>query len=223
MTNSMLDPGLRNQLLSLSTPLIADARVRLGWPQSHPEFTIRPVVPFSRMVGSAVTVLLEEGDDEAGLQPMLQAYESASGTSFSIMVIQVPAALHSNGIFGEGAATLARRYGFVGALIDGAVRDTHELQQMQFPAFSRTIAPGYIVGKCSAVAVGEPVKIGGQTIHSGDIIMGDNDGVIVIRPEELLEVVAKAQAIKEWEERFHRSIAEGRSVEETSKLAGPMP
>ena len=219
----MLDAELRNQLLSLSTPLIADARVRLGLPQSHLEFTIRPVVPFSRMVGSAVTVLLEESNEAAGLQPMIQAYESASGTSPSIMVIQVPPALHGNGIFGEGAATLARQYGIVGALIDGAVRDTHELQQMQFPAFSRTIAPGYIVGKCSAVAVGEPVTIGGQTIHPGDVVMGDNDGVIILRPQELLEVVARAQAIKEWEERFHRSIAAGNSVEETSKLAGPMP
>ena len=219
----MLGLEQRNQLLTLSTPLIADARVRLGLPQSHLDFAIRPVVPFSRMVGSAVTVLLEEGDEGGGLQPMIQAYESASVESPSIMVIQVPVSLHGNGIFGEGAATLASGHGFVGALIDGAVRDTHELHEMNFPAFSRTISPGYIVGKCSAVAIGEPVTIGGRTIHPADVIVGDNDGVMVLRPDELLDIITRAEAIKEWEERFHKSIAAGNSVDETSRLAGPMP
>jgi 4-hydroxy-4-methyl-2-oxoglutarate aldolase len=219
----MLNAELRNQLLLLSTPLIADARVRLGLPESHLDSSIRPVLPFSRMAGSAVTVLLDTVESETGLQPMLRAYESADPDAFSVMVIQVPSPLHGRGIFGGGAATLCRQHGFVGALIDGAVRDTHELNDMQFPAFSRTIAPGYIVGKCSAVAVGEPVQIGGQTVHADDIIMADNDGVIILRPGELLEVVSRAQAIKEWEERFHRLIADGTSAEETSKLAGPMP
>ena len=217
----MLDPQVRKQLLSLSTPLIADTRVRLGLPECHLDTAIRPVVPFSRMVGMAVTVLLEEAEKKDGLQPMVRAFESA--TSNSIMVIQVPSALHGHGIFGEGSATLARRNGFVGAVVDGAVRDTPALRDMQFPAFSRTVSPGYIVGKCSVVAIGEPVTIGGRTIHAGDVIMGDNDGVVVLRPSELAEVVARARAIDKWEQQLHRALAEEKSVEEARKLAGPMP
>ena len=221
----MLKPQMHNTLLSLSTTFIADARVRLGLPESHLDPSIRPVVPFSRMVGTAVTVLLEVADDEASadLRPLVAAYEAQSPDSISIMAIQVPPELHSNGIFGDGAALLARRHGFAGAVVDGAVRDTHELSKMEFPVFSRTITPGYIVGKCSTTSVAEPVVIGGRTIHQGDVIVADNDGVIVIRPEELDEVVKRAQAIKEWEEKVHNASSEGKSREEVMRIAGPMP
>lgn len=85
---------------------------------------------------------------------------------------------------------MGRTHGFVGALIDGAVRDTQELKEMAFPAFSRTIALGYIIGKATAVSAGEPVVIGDQTICQEDILMGENDGIIVIYPGELSEVAA---------------------------------
>ena len=220
----MLDEKTRNTLLSLSTPLVTDARIRLGLPERHLDPAIRPVVPFSRMAGSAITARLEVADEaEADLAPLIQEYESQEEGSFSIIVIQIPPELHDQGIFGEGAGTLARRNGFVGALIDGGVRDTHELRDMEFPAFSRTIAPGYIVGKCSAVACGEPALIGGRTVNAGDVILGDNDGVTIILPEELEDVVLKAQEIKQWEHKFISGIADGNSAEEMSKIAGPMP
>ncbi len=79
------------------------------------------------------------------------------------------------------------------------------------------------MGKTSAVAANEPVVIGGRTVYSGDIVVGDNDGVIVIRPEELSDIVAKAQAIKEWEHRVHAALATGQSTEEALAAAGPMP
>ena len=94
---------------------------------------------------------------------------------------------------------------------------------MEFPTFSRTIGPGDIAGKASVAAVDEPIVIGGRTIHSGDVIVGDNDGVVVIRPEELDDLPARAQAIKDWEEQIHRIVAEGKSVEAAYQLAGPMP
>ena len=221
----MQDAGFRNTLLSCSTPLFVDARVRLGLPESHLDPGIRPVVPFSRMAGTAVTVRLEVAPNEVStdLTPLVHAYESQYESSGSIIVIQVPAELHGDGTFGEGAATIARRSGFVGALVEGAVRDTLELQEMRFPAFSRTIAPGYIFGKVSAVAVGEPVLVGGRTIHAGDVIVADNDGVVIVRPEELDEVVARALAIKGWEHRMLSLMADGKSTKEAEEHAGHMP
>jgi 4-hydroxy-4-methyl-2-oxoglutarate aldolase len=221
----MIDTQLRQRLVSLSTPLLADARYRLGLPETHLDGSIRPAVPFTRMAGVAVTVRLETAKDEASadLGAMIRAFEAQTKGSSSIMVIQVPEELHNQGIFGEGSATLGRKHGFVGALIDGAVRDTQELKEIEFPTFSRTIAPGYIVGKATAVEAGEPLEIGGRTIHEGDAIMGDNDGLILIRPDELAEVVARAEAIKDWEARVHGAVAQGSSHEEIMKVAGEMP
>ena len=220
----MLDANLRESLLSLSTALLVDARDRLGLPESHLDPGIRPAIPFCKMVGTAVTVRLDLAQDpeSADLTPLNQAYESQSGAG-AIIVIQVPTALHAQAIFGEGSATFAGRQGFVGALVEGGLRDTKELRDMNFPAFSRTIAPGYIIGKASAVAVGEPVTVGGRTIRSGDVIVGDNDGVIVIEPDELDEVVARAVAICEWETRFHAMLADGVSYADVLEQVGPTP
>ena len=221
----MIDAQLQQRLLSLSTPLLADARYRLELPETHLDGSIRPAAPFTRMAGVAVTVRLEMAKDEtsADLGAMIRAFEAQTQGSFSIMVIQVPEELHTQGIFGEGAATLGRKHGFVGALIDGAVRDTQELKEIEFPAFSRTIAPGYIVGKATAVSVGQPLEIGGRTIHEGDAIMGDNDGLILIHPDELGDVVTRAEAIKDWEARVHGAVAKGSSHEEIMRIAGEMP
>ena len=211
--------------MSLSMALLADARVRLGLPESHLEPGIRPVAAFSRMVGRAVTVRLEvaRDKDSADLALMRQAYESGADSFGSIIVIQVPVELHRYGIVGEGAATWARQRGFVGALVEGAARDTYELREMEFPVFSRVVSPGYIVGKASAVALAGPVLVGGRTIHEGDVIVADNDGVIVIRPAELDDVAARALAIKEWEGRVLAMLADGGTHEDAVQAAGPMP
>ncbi len=221
----MLESEVRDALLSLSTPLLADARSSLGLPEGHLDNGIRPVVPFSRMLGSAVTVRLEVATqkDSADLTPLITAYESQSEASASIIVIQVPVELHDRGIFGEGAATMARKHGYVGALVEGAVRDTHDLMAMEFPVFSRHVTPGYIMGMASAVAVGVPVLVGGRTIHQGDVIVGDNDGVVVIRPDELNDVTARAQAVREWEDRFHGLLAAGTHYGDIEGIVGPMP
>jgi len=221
----MLKSETRETLLSMSTPFLVDARSSLRLPESHLDHGIKPVVPFSRMVGSAVTVRIEVAPNEesADLVPMVEAYESQSESSLAIIVIQMPPELYEYGIFGEGAATMARRHGYVGALVDGTVRDSHELKAMQFPVFTRHVSPGYIVGLSSAVGVGEPVLVGGRTVHQGDIIVGDNNGVIVLRPDEIDDVLARARAIHEWEQRSHKLLAEGVPHSKIRQIAGPFP
>ena len=219
----MLNAELRERIATLSTPLLADALVRLQLPEGHLDAGIRPVVPFMTMVGPAVTARLEVAEqDSADLSPLLDAYRSPPEQG-GIIVIEIPVELHRYGIFGEGAATLARQNGYVGALVEGAVRDTADLQRMQFPTFSRIVTPGYIVGKASVGSIGEPVTVGGQTVRTGDAVVADNDGVIVIRGEEAELVVEKASAIWEWEQRAHQALAEGGGTEAIDRLAGPMP
>ena len=221
----MLTPDLHARLFELSTALLVDARLRLGLTERHLDSGIRPVVPFSRMAGVAVTVRLEVAADEdsADLSQYAQTLASSNGPAAKIVVVQIPQALHTYGIFGEGAATIARINGFTGALIEGAARDSHELKDMEFPAFSRTIAPGYIVGKARAVAVGEPVVVGGTTIYPDDVILGDNDGVVVIRPDELDAVIDRGEAIKRWEHEVHGHLAKGLTGAQATEIVGPMP
>ena len=219
----MLDSKNRDLLESLPTPFLIDAMSAEGLLQRQLDYGIRPVTAFSKMVGVAATVKLGLAADEASsdLMELENVYRTESESSSRIIVIEVPNELHAFGIVGDGAATMARRNGFVGALVEGAVRDTHALREMDFPAFSRTISPGFIMGKASIASVGEAVLVGGQTIHDGDVIAADNDGVVVIRGDELDRVVTRASTINEREERGKQLVAEGRSWKEVEEILGP--
>jgi len=216
---------MRDKLLSLSTPMLADARHSLELEPSHLDPGIRPLVPYTRMAGEAVTVRLEAAPDRqsADLTPLVRAYETQSRSSCAIMVTQVPVELHQYGIFGEGGATMALGHGFVGVLIEGAVRDSHDLRPMGFPVFHRTIAPGFMGGLARVASLGEPVVVGGRTIRQDDVIAADNDGVIVIRPDELDDLLARALAVQEWEIAHNALMAQGKTHEEGEEIVGPMP
>ena len=67
------------------------------------------------------------------------------------------------------------------------------------------------------------MTIGGRTIHAGDVILADNDGVSVTRPDELIHVVARTTAVKQWEQRVHGTVADKMSAEELKQFAGPIP
>lgn len=94
---------------------------------------------------------------------------------------------------------------------------------MEFPVFCRNVSPGYIVRKVNAVAANEPVVVGGRTIHSGDVVMGDNDGVIIVPWNELGDVMDRAEAIMWWEHQVHSAVAAGQTSAKAVAAAGPMP
>ena len=107
-------------------------------------------------------------------------------------------------------ARSAMKQGVVGVVVDGAVRDVAEIRQLQFPVFARGIVPnngteGYL-GKINV-----PIQCGGVTVRPGDIIFGDDDGVVVT-PQEMAEEVSKtAQSIIREEEETLSKIESGMS------------
>lgn len=220
----MLNVAYKKRLQSLSTPLVADAMEQLGL-DGVVDPTIRPVVPFSRMIGSAVTVKFEsiEITEAVPLTHYLEALSRGREYFDPVIVLQLPRDRHGYGILGEGAATAARATGYVGALVDGAVRDTHELKEMGFPVFSRLIAMRFIIGKVKTVSFNETVTIGGILVRARDVVFADNDGVLIIPQGRLEEIIERAEAIKAWEHRFHALLAQGKSFEEAEEIAGPMP
>ena len=221
----MLNHEKREALLKLSTALVMDAVYTLGLPERIVSFDIRPVVPFSRMVGTATTVGLTAQFEpaKASLDIYAQTFRTGGGVFSPIMVVEVPEEHHNRGIFGEGSITMARRTGFTGALIEGAVRDTHDIKRLEFPVFSRAVAPGYICYKVEVAHAGNPVRVGGITIETGHIIFGDNDGVVVIDSSDLDPVLRRAQEIQEWENKALPLLAKGYSGQEIEKEVGPMP
>jgi 4-hydroxy-4-methyl-2-oxoglutarate aldolase len=99
----------------------------------------------------------------------------------------------SRGYWGEVLATGAQAAGIVALVIDGPVRDLDRLAAMQFPVFARGHSlPG--AAKSGPGEIGGTIALGDVTVHTGDWLVGDADGIVAIRPEALDDVIAAARA-----------------------------
>jgi 4-hydroxy-4-methyl-2-oxoglutarate aldolase len=101
-------------------------------------------------------------------------------------------------LMGDLLATQARGRGVAAVLVDGAVRDVEELRELGLPVWARYVR---VRGAEKSVAgtIGEPVEVGGATIHQGDVVVLDADGAVVVERERLDEVLAAARTRAERE------------------------
>ena len=165
-----------------------------------------------QVVGPAYPVHSEAGDN---LAVHLALAEVPPG---HVLVVETGGAVEY-GFWGEIMTEAAMARGVAGLVTDGAVRDTREIGQLQFPVFSAGVA---IAGtfKQSRGRVNQPVVIGNCHIRSGDIVVGDDDGVVVVPAEAELDVIEKAQARVDKERSLIQRLRDG---ELTVDLLGLRP
>ena len=194
---------LVEELLRLPTGNVADNNNSVPH-QGVMDSAIKPIDPASRMVGRAVTVRCQPGDNLALHQGI---YAAQAG---DILVFDCHG-YDQAGHFGDIMALACKVRGIAGVVIDGSCRDAEDIKALGLPVFVRGFNPSGTV-KASLGQVNVPVICGGVTVRPGDMIVGDCDGVVVVPQETEDEVFEKAKAKFEKEIHIVEQLKQGKTT-----------
>ena len=198
---------------------VADAMEQLYGQRAYMAHDMRPLSA-TKFAGPAVTVQLkkeEHKEGSAASQGMLDAIDNSPAGSVYVMVLEDGA--DYAGIGGLMATAMKYR-GFAGAVIDASVRDTPQIRKLQFPVFSRGVAPSTTINHYRVTGVNVAVTCAGVRVNPGDLITADEDGVAVVPIGRAPEVLKKSQELDDTEHRMLPFIEKYRSIKEAVKQFG---
>jgi 3-hexulose-6-phosphate synthase/6-phospho-3-hexuloisomerase len=170
---------------------------------------IHAVVSGAKMIGRALTVRTAPGDWAKPVEAIDQAEEGD--------VIVVDAYGVGPAIWGEQATRSCLQRKLAGVVINGGIRDVKEIRELGFPAFAKLIMPA--AGDPRGWGqIGVPIKIGGTEVHTGDWVVGDDNGVMVIPQKMAVEMANRAMHWMEKESREIEEIERGSTLAKVSEL-----
>lgn len=205
-SGQVMDPAEMDRWRAVPVAIAVDLNLAPG--QIDP--AIRPLMPPGqqpRLFGRAVTALCEPPDFGAVLRALSVLQRG------DVLVIAAGGDAHT-AMIGEILSGHVRRLGGAGVVCDGAVRDVSTLAGWSdLPVFARHVTPRGPVGTDRG-AVNVPVICGGVRVSPGDLIIGDDDGLVALSPASIRDGIAAAEAKIALETRWERGLASGVTVEE---------
>ncbi len=198
ISKTSIDEEIHQLLLGVSTPNISDAMHRKGAMRN-----IHSMVKGKKMVGRAVTVQTFAGD----WAKTVEAIDIANPGD----VIVIYNGNNHVAPWGGLATLSCLNKGIGGVVIDGAVRDINEIEQLDLPVFAKSSVPN--AGEPKGFGeINAEIVCGAQAVKPGDYIVGDDNGVVVVPKERAYEIARRAKEVEKTESRLYDEIRKGRTL-----------
>ena len=199
----------RDQIESFREIGAATAHEALGR-RGAVDSAIKPIYPGLRVLGPALTLQCPPGDNLT-IHAALKLAKPGD-----VLVIDA-GDYTEQGAFGDVMATSALALGVAGLVTNGGVRDAATIRDLGFPIFSRSISIKGTI-KETLGPINQPIVFGGVTVHPGDLVIGDDDGIVVVPSDEIDSVLAVATEREAKEARIRGELAKGRTTWDISNF-----
>lgn len=176
---------------------------------------IKPIYPGMRLAGPALTLSCPPGDNLTIHAAVARAMPG------DVLVVDFNGELEA-GPFGDILATACMARGIAGLVIDGCVRDGASLRDLGFPVFGRGLNMKGTT-KAAFGTLGRPILCAGVPVATGDVVVGDDDGVVVVPAGRLAEILAAAETRDRDEEVMRQKLRDGALTLDLLGLRGHLP
>ena len=213
MERKIFDQKYRKRLEKLSTTNLSDALDKVGIRGAV--IGIRPLFDKPKVIGSVVTIKItaagmEKSKHHLGIEAI------ASAQNGDVIAIDNHGDTQNN-CWGEILSCAAKMKGISGVIIDGAARDVDICEELGFPIFARAVVPITARGRIMQEDFDCMIRLGDVQVRPDDVLVGDINGVVVIPPERIDEVLTEAEKLMEKEESMKKDILSGLDILEVDK------
>lgn len=203
----------------LHTAVIGDVLDTMGLRNQFLPPTIRPLLPDVRLVGRAMTVREEDSaDPDAGFGRMFEALDQVGEGEIYFAI----GGSNTYAMWGDLMSRTAMGRGAVGAVMSGPMRDTAAVRALGFPVFSTGSYAQDQRGRGQVTDFRCRVEIGGVTIDDGDVVVGDEDGVVIVPDHALTACLEKAVAKTTVEDEIGELLEKGAASQDMFNQFGVM-
>ncbi len=206
--NTATDASLTSRLAAGYTGALHDVLRMMGHERIALPPAIKAIAPGTRLAGPVWTVAGHVDRTRSRHECLLGWCTLLSKAPTGHVVVCQPHN-HEIALMGELSAQTLKTRGVLGYVVDGGSRDTDLVLEHGFPVFCAFLTPTDIVERWIPHAFGEPVTIGEVTVGTGDYVLGDRDGVVIIPADVVAETISRMEEVMATESEMRAALLAG--------------